>query len=168
MKTDELNLTVKELDELCRMYMDCKLSVLEERELEYILSHSSFTSESIAEVRSLMNIQLLTQPKKPISKTRSWNWRYVAGIAASIAILLSVAIYSMSYSTLHRNDNLYGDNSNIFVAAYSHGERLNHKEAISATNLAMAKADSLMNLASLTERDYMLRANDIINETFNN
>lgn len=164
MKTDELNLTVKELDELCRLYMDCRLSVLEERQLEYILSRSSLTSESIAEVRSLMDIQLLNKYENTIHKTRYWNWRYVSGIAASIAILLSVAIYSTS----HRNDNLYGDNPNIYIAAYSHGERLNHKEAISATNLAMAKADSLMNLASLTERDYMLRANDIINETFNN
>ncbi len=40
MKTDEMNLTVEELEELCRLYMDCKLSVMEEKELEYVLSQT--------------------------------------------------------------------------------------------------------------------------------
>ncbi|MCM1518356.1 MAG: hypothetical protein NC117_06930 [Pseudoflavonifractor sp.] len=164
MKTDELNLTIEELDELCRLYMDCKLSVLEEKELEYILTHTSMTSEQIAEVRVLMSIPSLPQTHEPIHKTKFWNWRYVSGIAASVAILLSVALhYTFSHSAKPSDVN-----SDVYVVAYSHGARLSDKEAASANNLAMAKADSLMNLASLTEREYMLKANDIINETLNN
>lgn len=164
MKIDEMNLTVDELDALCCLYMDCKLSVLEEKELEYILTHSSLTSELITEVRSLMSIQLIPQAHKQIQKTKFWNLKYVSGIAASIAILLSVALYYTS----PRSANLSDNDSNVYIVAYSYGERLSDKEAISATNHAIAKADSLMNLASLIERDYMLRANNIINETINN
>ncbi len=45
---------------------------------------------------------------------------------------------------------------------------MSDKAAVAATNIAMEKADSLMNLALLTEREYMLKANDIINETNSN
>lgn len=164
MKTDVWNLTVEELDELCRLYMDCKLSVLEEKELEYILSRTEFTSPSIAEVKSLMNIQLLPRSYNATRKTKFWNWTYASGIAASFTVILSVALYF----TTPRNSNMSDNNSNVYIAAYSHGERLNGNKAVIATNLAMAKADSLMNFASLAEREYMLRANDIINETLNN
>lgn len=164
MKTDDLNLTVEELDELCRLYMDCQLSVLEEKELEYILSRTTLISESISEVKSLTNIQLMPRPHKTIRKTRFRAWKYISSIAASVAVILSVALYSTS----SRNTSLSDVDSNVYIAAYSHGKRLSGNEAVEATNLAMTKADSLMNFAASTEREYMLRANEIINGTLNN
>lgn len=160
MKTEELNLTAEELDELCRLYMDCKLSVLEEKELEYILCRSSLTSPSIEEVRTLMDIQTLHRSHKATRKTRFWNWKHITGIAASIAVILSLTLYFTAPRT--------SENANAYVTAFSHGERLSDNEAITSTNLAMAKADSLMNLAKMTEYEYMLWADDIINETLNN
>ncbi len=164
MKTDELNLTIKELDELCQLYMDGRLSVLEEKELEYILCRSSLTSPSIADVKALMNIQLLPRPKKAMRKKRLWNWKYVTGIAASIAVILFVSLHF----ALPQISTLSDGTSSMYIAAYSHGKRLSDNEAIEATNLAMAKADSLINQASLMELEYIIRANNIINETLNN
>lgn len=160
MKTEELNLTAEELDELCRLYMDCKLSVLEEKELEYVLSLTSMTSPTIKKVRSLMNITLYKTSRK--SKFRIL--KYVSGIAASLAAILSIACFFFYSQTSNMSD---GDTAG-YIAAYRHGELLNDKEAVVATNIAIAKADSLMHLASLTEREYMLKANNIINETHNN
>ncbi len=166
MKTDELTLTAEEIDVLCRLYMDCKLSVLEEKELEYILCTTSLTSPSIDEVKSLMKLQLLPRSNKTtiIRTKKFWNWKYFAGAAAGFALVVSVALYIAS----PRTSSLYESNSKMYVAAYSFGKRLNHNEAVEANNLAMAKADSLMNYASLTESDYMIRANNIINETISN
>lgn len=164
MKTDELNLTAEELDELCRLYMDCKLSVLEEKELEYVLSHTSLTSPSIDEVRSIMNIPAIARPYKASRKPKFRIWKFVSGIAASLAVILSVACFFLSSKTSNMSDS----DTAVYIAAYCHGELLSDKEAVVATNIAIAKADSLMNLASLTEREYMLKANNIINETHNN
>lgn len=164
MKTDKLTLTIEELDQLCRLYMDCKLSVLEEKELEYILCSTPLTSPSIAEVKALMNIQVLPGADNGIRKKRFLNWKYVTGIAASIAVILTMTLHF----TATRTSSPYDSSSDMYISAYSSGKRLSDSEAVRATNLAMAKADSLINYASLTEHEYMLRANNIIDETLNN
>ncbi len=166
MKTDEMNMTVAELDELCRLYMDCKLSVFEEKELEYVLSQTSLTSPAIEEVRALMDIQVIPtcSLKKSARSNRNWNWRLYSGIAASIAIFISVAIFFVSPQERLPDNN----GCTVYIAAYSHGQKLNERDAIASTDIAMARADSLMQFAALTERKYMMRANDIISETSNN
>lgn len=164
MKLKELNLTNKELDELCRLYMDCKLSVLEEKELEYILSHTTLTSPTIDEVKALMNIQLFPQSSILTPRKKHWNWRYTSGIAASVAVLISATFYFSATKKSNPQEN----ESGVYITAYCNGERLNGNEAVAATNLIMAKADSLMNYAALVEHEYMRKADNIITETFNN
>ncbi len=164
MNTEELNLTIDELDKLCRLYMDCKLSVLEEKELEYILSTTALTSPSIEEVRSLVNIRVLDPQHVVPRKTIFRNWSYISGVAASLALMFSVGYYFFSSKPSDFSDS----DSAVYISAFSQGKRLSDKEAIFATHSAMAKADSLMNLASLIERKNMLKANDIINETLIN
>lgn len=164
MKTDDLNLTIEELDMLCQLYLDCKLSVLEEKELEYILCTTSLTSPSIDEVRGLMNVQLLPRQNKAAGQKRFWKRKYMFGVAASIAVILSLALYFTTF----RTSDLNNGNSNAYIAAYSHGKHLSDIEAVESMNLAMAKADSLIRYATLDERDYLLKANNIINETLNN
>ncbi len=117
MKTDKLTLTIEELDQLCRLYMDCKLSVLEEKELEYILCTTPLTSASIAEVKALMNIQVHPASDNGIRRKRFLNWKYVTGIAASIAVILTVTLHF----TATRTSSLHDSNSNMYIAAYSSG-----------------------------------------------
>ncbi len=161
MNTDELTLTIDELDELCRLYMDCRLSVLEEKELEYILSKTSFTSPLIQEVKCIMKLQVV-KPEYIMPRNNNFPIRkYFSGIAASLAIIFSVGYFFLS----SKHSDLSDSDSSVFIAAYSHGEQLSYKEALNATHSAIEKADSLMNLAALTEREYLLKANDIINGT---
>lgn len=164
MKPDELNLTIEELDRLCHLYMDCRLTVLEEKELEYTLTHTTLTSPVIAEVRSLMSISTTTRPAILPRRRKMPDWRYIMGVAASVAVIISVAVYLHTYHTPSLSDGEPGE----YIAAYSHGKRLNEVEAVKATDKAMAKADSLMNYAALVEHEYIIKAEDIITETFNN
>lgn len=48
--------TVEEVERLCLLYMDCQLSVLEETELEYVLSQTELDSPMIQDIRKLMGI----------------------------------------------------------------------------------------------------------------
>ncbi len=162
MKTNDINLSIEELNELCRLYMDCRLSVVEEKELEYLLSRTPLTSQPIEEVRSLMG--LLPLKKFTVPTRRKWNWCLISGIAASVAIVLSVGLYFAGA----RNSDHSMAGPDAYAAAYSHGQRLKGDEVEIANNIAMAKADSLMNLASTAEREYMMKANEIMSQTFKN
>lgn len=89
---------------------------------------------------------------------------HFARIAASVAVVLAMAVYFL----MPGRPGLSENNADMYIAAYSNGKRLNHNDAVEATNLAIAKADSLMHYASLTRNDFMNRASIIISETLNN
>lgn len=61
MKDNTNILTLQDIEELCRLYLDCQLSVLEEKELEYVLINSSYNSAVIDEAKeSIMAESLLS------------------------------------------------------------------------------------------------------------
>ena len=85
MKQDTRHITIEEAEQLCRLYMDCQLSVLEETELEYVLMQSELDSPLLRETRALMGISRsvnLQAKKKRLFVT--WGWR----AAACAAILI--------------------------------------------------------------------------------
>lgn len=174
--TGEQVLSVAELEELCRLYLDCKLSVLEEKELEYLLLHTSLTSPAIEDVRALMGVQTLTATTAMTAMTteaaktekavksrrkRSAIWRFTTGIAASVTVLFALALCFMAPLKSDR----HGTGRDVYITAYCHGEKLSGDEAVKSTDIAMAKADSLMNYAALMERDNLHRAENIISQT---
>lgn len=166
MKEQDIKLTLQETEQLCRLYMDCRLSVLEETELQYILGKLPYSSPCIDEVRMLMGFSISPKvSKSDKNKTRLWRVRYIISVAASFTVLLVIGISLFRNHSM--NERTY-DSSHIYIEAYSHGERLNMDEAIAATTDAMVNADSLMRYASLTDRDYIIKANNIISLTSNN
>ena len=85
MKQDTRHITIEEAEQLCRLYMNCQLSVLEETELEYVLMRSELDSPLLHETRALMGISrsvYLQAKKKSLFVT--WGWR----AAACAAILI--------------------------------------------------------------------------------
>lgn len=85
MKQNARYITIEEAEQLCRLYMDCQLSVLEEAELEYVLMQSRLNSPLISETRVLMGMSQsvnLQTPKKHLFP--AWVWR----VAACVAILI--------------------------------------------------------------------------------
>ncbi len=85
MKQNANHITLEEAEQLCRLYMDCQLSVLEETELEYVLMQSELDSPLLRETRALMGLSRsvnLQAKKKRLFVT--WGWR----AAACVAILI--------------------------------------------------------------------------------
>ena len=163
MKTDEPNLTADELEELCRLYMDCRLSVMEEKELEYVLLRTSLTSPSIEEVRSLMDIQVIPlRSSKPARAKLNRNWRYAAGIAAGIAIIFGIGF------TVYRPD-ISQSAVQVNCMAYVNGHEIHGDAAMAHIESETRKAEEFINrMAELEEEEqykveqFMNHQNDIL------
>ena len=96
MKQNVKHITKEEAEQLCRLYMDCQLSVLEETELEYVLMQSELDSPLLRETRALMGISRsvnLLAKKKRLFMT--WGWR----AAACVAILIGCAALLRNHIT---------------------------------------------------------------------
>ena len=96
MKQDTRHITIEEAEQLCRLYMDCQLSVLEETELEYVLMQSELDSPLLSETRALMGISRsvnLQAKKKRLFVT--WGWR----AAACVAVLIGCAVLLRNHIT---------------------------------------------------------------------
>lgn len=147
MKTDKMNLTVEELNELCHLYMDCRLSVMEEKELEYVLSQTTLTSPSIDEVRSLMGIQTLKLTQsKPTVKKIFWDWRYAARIAASAAILSGIGFAVLSPNK--SPSTAQGD-----CVAYINGNEIHGDAAIAHIESETQKAEAFISKMAELEKE---------------
>ena len=85
MKQNPKHITMEEAEQLCRLYMDCQLSVLEETELEYVLMQSELDSPLLRETKALMGIShsVNLQTKKKHLFV-SWGWRAAACAAVLI------------------------------------------------------------------------------------
>ncbi len=100
MKQNAKHITMEEAEQLCRLYMDCQLSVLEETELEYVLMQSELDSPLLRETRALMGISRsvnLQAKKKRLFVT--WGWR----AAACVAILIGCVALLMNHITTETN-----------------------------------------------------------------
>ena len=96
MKQKAKHITVEDAEQLCRLYMDCQLSVLEETELEYVLMRSELDSPLLHETRAVMGISRsvnLQAKKKRLFVT--WGWR----AAACVAILIGCAALLRNHIT---------------------------------------------------------------------
>lgn len=95
MKEKHIELSVEELETLCTLYIECKLSVLEETELYYVLLKTDKNSALINEIRTIMGIErkiAISQPMN-IRKKPFYKQFYFYGVAATlIGIILSVFI----------------------------------------------------------------------------
>ena len=100
MKQDTRHITIEEAEQLCRLYMDCQLSVLEETELEYVLMQSELDSPLLHETRALMGISRsvnLQAKKKRLFVT--WGWC----AAACVAILIGCVVLLRNHVTTEKD-----------------------------------------------------------------
>ena len=90
MKDSRETLTLKEIESLCKAYMECRLSVLEESELEYVLMNLPLSSPLLEETRRLMSIshglKFRSEDERAIRfKRLASRWLY--GVACCIVIV---------------------------------------------------------------------------------
>lgn len=150
MKEQEVKLTLQETEQLCELFMDCKLSVLQENELRYVLTRVGHHSQLIDDVRALMGIEL-SAFNKPVAKGHAhrftlWSKRSVyIGIAASIILLLGIGL-PIFHKTINKTPA-----SQSFYIAYADGHKLSDEDAKAQIKADMRSADEFMKEMSEVE-----------------
>lgn len=91
MKESNDMLTLQEVEQLCNLYMECRLSVHEETELHYVLGKLPYTSPLIDDTRRLMALPYAMAIPKKKRKRRPWLW--ATGSAASVAITIVLSTF---------------------------------------------------------------------------
>lgn len=128
MREQDDKLTLQETEQLCRLYVDCRLSVLDEAELRYFLTQADYHSPLIDEVRQIMDIDTYISDK-PFVKTgygrkpASLKWRLFMGIAASIAIII---VMGLSFRLVSSHSSV---ESQSYFIAYVDGQRMSDEAA---------------------------------------
>ena len=137
MNESELNLTIEELETLCNLYMECKLTPLEEVELEFILQNINLKSPLINDVKKIMGLEEFKFIKS-ISQTRR-NFRknkwikLIPGIAASILIMALVSSYIISSYQISSSPET------IYCRVQSNGHQVDYDEALERANKNLDK-----------------------------
>ncbi|MDE6234514.1 MAG: hypothetical protein K2M56_02050 [Muribaculaceae bacterium] len=165
MKYQDVKLTLQETEQLCSLYMDCRLSVLEEIELKYVLSQVDYHSPLIDEVRQLMNIDTYISDK-PLSfegssiKIKFRKWKVNMSIVASIAIIIGIGVFHWeSFS----NDAI--ENKSVYIA-YVNGKQLSENEAKHRIEASEKAADDfIQKMSDLEAEQQKMIDNFLINNT---
>lgn len=131
-------LTQQELEQLARLYIDGRLSRLEERELEYVLGCVGYSSPLLDDVRALAGIA--ANIKKPARHTVPALSFFRRINVAAIAV---VAVSALAISAIMRfsgSDAMYGESSAVYV----HGHRITGADAERVAEADMARAMAFM------------------------
>lgn len=162
MNEQENRLTPQETERLCELFMDCKLSVLQENELRYVLAQIDYHSHLIDEVRTLMGIELSAfdkpVPATPVIRKRWWSKKASHfSIAASIAIIVCLGV-----GLFHNGISDYNTSTPEYIA-YVDGHRLSEDAARVQIEAEIRAADDFIKEMSELEA----RKQQIIDDFFN-
>lgn len=149
MKEQDVTLTLHETEQLCRLYMDCRLTVVEETELQYVLGKLPYSSPCIDEVRTLMGLSIRpVSGKSAKRKFRLTTARRVLGIAASITVLIAVAV-----SLYNNRTATEPEEAGVYVA-YANGSKVDNEQTVRQVMEDMKTADAFLNhIAELEARE---------------
>lgn len=104
MKDKYMHLSLDELETLCNLYIECKLSVLEETELFYVLLKTDKESAVINETRAIMGIERTIANSKPaVVPTKPFYKRiafYAAAACLALLIVLTAVFVKFGEDTL--------------------------------------------------------------------
>ena len=135
MKTD-CKLTLPELEALCGAFLDCRLSRLQEKELELVLLHSTLSSPLLDEVRQIMTLSSLMEEsasahmaKQKERRTHHRKWFAAASCAAVI-----IAAASVILTVLMQPDTSAMSQQQDYIAVYVDGHMLSGKTARTKAN----------------------------------
>lgn len=155
-------LTLQETELLCELFMDCKLSVLQENQLRYVLSQIDYHSPLIDDVRTLIGIELSafdkSLPQTQQIRKRWWtNKLSYFSIAASIAVVVCLGVGVFHYSYFGFN------NSSPEYIAYSDGHQLSKEAARAQVEADILFADNFLNEMSVQENSEIMMIDNFFN-----
>lgn len=159
MKEHDVKLTLQETEQLCRLYMDCRLTVLEETELQYVLGKMPYSSPCIDEVRMLMGVSIPMKAKESSKKRFAWfNRKTAIGIAASVTILLAVGV--TLFNSPLANDK---DSSGVYIA-YANGQKISQELSVQQVKSDMDQADEFLKHIAKLEAQEQEQVENFINQ----
>ena len=124
-------LTLQEIEQLCNLYMECRLSVHEETELHYVLGKLPYTSPLIDDTRRLMGLPYTTPIPQKKRKRRPWLWATGSAAAFAITIVISTILIPTNRDTAG-------------CIAYVDGQRVTGAAADAIVAEHIAKAETFM------------------------
>ena len=115
MKTIE-SLTLNELEQLAQAYLDCRLTRLEEKELELVLASSPLSSPTIDEAReqmALTSLMAASHSRRRVAKRRFIRFGSIAACLAALVIggtmLIAPTEPQVSYYVCINGQELHGE-----------------------------------------------------------
>ena len=148
-------LTLQELEELSRAYLDCRLSRAEEKELELLLLSTPISTPVLREARNAMGIESLLAAV-PAGHRRRRRYRWLLRAVACAAILVA----SAAMIHLARRPAAGGDYVCVVVdghelavdqAARAAAEIQRNSMAMLAEAMQDASADQTASLSTMNE-----------------
>ena len=130
-------LSIDETEQLCRLYMECNLTRLEEAELQYVLEFLPYSTPIIEEVRTLMNISLSCEFEKQESlfsksdKKKNLIRKFLL-VAASVVIILSVCIPVYFH---------FKQESELYCQVFSNGQEVSRDKALAIAEGELERID---------------------------
>lgn len=166
MRSFEEHISLAEAEELCRLYLDCRLSLVEEAELEYLLGKLRYDSPVISEARESMGIETLCRARIRHERKRIRRYRRIGVSAAAVLMLALTASMVLRFQSPQSSSATHGAASpeNVLIA-YEGGHRLEGEEAYKSEQRYIDKAEALMAMAEAMESASMEQQQKIINLT---
>lgn len=165
MKEHDVELTLQETEQLCRLYMDCRLTVLEEAELQYVLAKVPYSSPDIDEVRMLTGLAVPTSGSSYDKKRAGRSIRNIRsirsirmGAAASLIIIFVAGISILSHKIV--ND----DNSSKAYIAYADGMKLSGEREARQVKSDMSQAEEFLNHIAELEAEQQQQIDNFIKQ----
>lgn len=160
MNRQDIQLTLHETEQLCRLYMDCRLSVLEETELEYLLGKLPHSTPCIDETRMLMGVRLPTAtavPEPPRKHGRILRSPLLFRVAASVAVVCAIALAAVFHETGGESGG-----APVYIA-YANGVRTDGEQTVRQVESDMQKAESFMHRMALIEAEEQQKVENFMN-----
>ena len=152
-------LSPEDTEKLCRAYLDCQLSVMEETELQYVLSKLPYKSTCIDQVRMLMHISLPPRASRcPKISAQRFNLKPLIGIAASLAIVISIGI------ALVRGHSGTENVSDAVYIAYVDGHELDRAQSLEVVKSDMQRADEFVRRMDELEKQEKAQLENFVNQ----
>ena len=139
-----MELSVGELETLCNLYIECKLSVLEETELYYVLLKTDKNSALINEAKAIMGIERKIAYSKPTTHRKKPFYKGFTfyGATACLALVIAISVPKIFNDRTDENNRVNITSTPIECVVYSNGKRISGEEAISIAQTNIDKMNS--------------------------
>lgn len=161
MNPDKYTFTKEELEILSRAYLDCRLTKLQEKELEIVLLSCSFSSPVIDEARETMAAATTLSspaPRRRVKRFTAVRWMRWGAAAACFSLVATFAV-RMNHGAPACAD------SSMAVVVYVDGQRLSGEQAMRRAMETQSSCMAMLEKTVSSARAVEMEGMKILNQT---